>query len=186
MKEPDLLYQAGLSRAWVDEFIRESNKIDPHPGSPEPGFILYDGHLAAVIYAIQMAAEDRYAIPHEVHKLILGQDHPMATVLRERDLTIGINPVLKATHVPKMFWTWNRRAQTTIDSLRVVDRTALDFTVSEIWRMHVELMLIHPYELYNGKVGRILMLNHALLLNVDPWIIQCETREDYLDLIRCS
>lgn len=185
MNESELFRQAGLPSDWADEFVTESNKIDPQPGPDGPGTVIFDGHREAVVYAIRMASEDRYALPNAVHKLLL-RDHPAAERLRSRDIKIGLNEVLPATLVPHFLWKWNRSVQTVIDLLRTDDDSIdPDLKFAEIWDLHCEFENIHPYELYNGKVGRVLMVNHALLVDVEPWITPCELgREDYLDMIR--
>jgi len=185
MNESELFRQAGLPSDWADEFVTESNKIDPQPGPNGPGTVIFDGHREAVVYAIRMASEDRYALPNVVHKLLL-RDHPAAERLRSRDIKIGLNEVLPATLVPHFLWKWNKSVQMVIDSLRTDDDSIdPDLKITEVWDLHCEFENIHPYELYNGKVGRILMVNHALLIDVEPWIIPCDLgREDYLDMIR--
>jgi len=184
VEESELLYQAELTKDWVHDFIVESNMIDPQPGPSEPGTLVYDGHREAVIYAIRMAAESRFALPHATHRLLL-RDHPLAEKLRKRNVKIGLNPILEAQHVPYCMWAWNRSVQRTINALRTKKSVTLNWKVNELWSLHSEFENIHPYELYNGKVGRVLLVNHALLVDVSPWIIPCEEgREFYLDVIR--
>jgi hypothetical protein len=184
MDETELFHQAGLPEDWVTKFVVESNKIDPQPGPDGPGTLIFEGHREAVVYAIRMASEDRYAPPNAVHRLLL-RDHPAAEKLRSRDLKIGLNDILPATLVPHSLWKWNKSVHQVIDSLRVSDRSIdPDLKFDEICDLHCEFENIHPYELYNGKVGRILMVNHALLVDMDPWIVTCLKREDYLDMIR--
>lgn len=184
MTESELFRQAELSSDWVEAFVVESNLIDPQPGPEGPGSVLFDGHREAVVYAIRMASEDRFALPNTVHKLLL-RDHPLASQLRRRELKIGLNEVLPATLVPHFFWKWNRSVHRVIDSLRTgAGAVTPDLKISEIWDLHCEFESIHPYELYNGKVGRVLMLNHALLADAKPWITFELGRESYLDTIR--
>jgi hypothetical protein len=185
MDETELLRQAGLDPEWLHEYLTESNKIDPQAGSAEPGSTLYDAHRAAVLYAIKMASEDRYALPNAVHEILLP-GNPLAGVLRVHEAKIGLNNLLEAKFVPHFMWKWNRLAQATIDSLRTDDDSIdPDEKIAQIWGLHCELENIRPYELYNGKVGRVLMINHALLVDIDPWIIPCAIgREDYFDMIR--
>jgi hypothetical protein len=186
MDEAELFRQAGLPSDWLHEYVTESNKIDPQPGPNHPGTLVYDGHRAAVLYAIRMASEDRYALPKVVHELLLGEDNPLAGHLREHDIKIGLNEALPAVLVPQFIWAWNRTTHIVIDELRT-DDDSIDESdkISRVWDLHCEFENIHPYELYNGKAGRILMVNHALLVDVDPWIIPCELgREDYFDMIR--
>jgi hypothetical protein len=184
MLESELLYQADLSEQWVHDFVVESNKIDPQPGTGEPGTLVYDGHRNAVIYAIEMAAESRFALPNAVHKLLLC-DHPLAGKLRKQDIKIGLNYILEARFVPYLIWEWNRLLYRVINTLRTKKQSTVECKMLEVWNLHLEFENIHPYELYNGKVGRVLMLNHALLVDIEPWIIPCnEGREYYFDLIR--
>jgi len=185
MDEAELLYQAQLSPEWVHDFVTESNKIDPQPDPGEPGSVIYDGHREALIYAIRMAAASRFALPNAAHRLLL-REHPLAGKLRKRDIKIGLNYILEATHVPYFMWRWNRAVHRTINILRTRrKRVPLELKLFELWDLHCEFENIHPYELYNGKVGRVLLANHALLIDIDPWIVPCETgRELYFDLIR--
>jgi len=185
MDEAELLRQAGLSADWLNEFVVESNKIDPQPGPDGPGSVLYDAHRDAALYAIRMAADDRYATPHAVHELLLP-DHPKAGILRKQDVRIASHDLLEAVLVPQYLWLWNRQVYQVIDLLRVDDDSIdSDDMISQVWNLHCEFETIHPYELYNGKVGRILMMNHALLLDIDPWIIPCDVgRADYFEVIR--
>lgn len=185
MDESELFRQAGLTPEWVHEFVVESNKIDPQPGSSELGSVVYDAHHAAVVYAIRMASEDRYALPKAVHELLIP-GNPLGGKLRTQNVKIGLNKVLPYTHVPRFMWKWNRVAAMTVDSLRTDDDSIdPDDKIWNVWRLHCEFENIHPYELYNGKVGRVLMVNHALLVDVDPWVIPCDAgRENYFDLIR--
>ena len=188
-EDTELFRQAGLRADWAHEFVRESNKIDPQPGSSEPGTPLYDRHMEAVLYALKMAAEDRYALPKTIHEiLMLG--HPRAAELagknRTQEAKVGINQCLDPILVPQFIWSWNHRVREVIDSLRTDDDSIdPDDKIVPIWDLHCEFENIRPYEIFNGKVGRILMVNHALLVDVNPWIIPCELgREDYFDMIR--
>jgi len=183
MEETELLYQAGLSAEWVHEFVTESNKIDPQPGLSEPGELVYDGHREAVMYAIKMASESRFALPHSVHRLLL-RDHLLAGKLRRREKKIGLNHLLPVADVPYFMWEWNRSVQRVVNMLRLQKNTELEQRVFEVWELHCKFENIHPYDLYNGKVGRVLTINHSLLVGVEPCIILCKGREQYFDLIR--
>jgi len=185
MEELELLHQAELSVDWIHEFVVESNKIDPQPSGNEPGFLLYDGHREAALYAIRMAAEGHFALPNAIHKLLL-RDHPLAEKLRTHNIKIGLNCILEARFVHYLLWRWNWSVKNVMNHLRTARNIDSEDKVAEVWALHCEFENIHPYELYNGKVGRILMLNHALLADIDPWVIPCTSlsRECYFDLIR--
>ena len=153
MEETELLHQAGLSLDWVHEYVVESNKIDPQPGPSEPGSSVYDWHREALLYALRMASEDRYAIPKAIHQLLL-RGHPLAGEPRSRDMKIGLNEVVPAGFVPKLLWRWNRHVYDTLHALRTGTDVDLDTKQAEIWALHCEFENIHPYEWLNGKVGR--------------------------------
>ena len=55
--------------------------------------------------------------------------------------------------------------------------TILDF--------HVHFEKIHPFEDYNGRVGRLIMLKECLKHNIVPFIIDDKHRDDYNKGIKC-
>jgi hypothetical protein len=132
-----------------------------------------------------MALEERYALPKEVHRLLL-RDHHKAGVLRTERAKIGMRELLTPGKVPQAFWRWNRNVLRVVDGLRSNDDGIDSHSkYGQLWSLHCELMNIRPFDLYNGKLGRILMVNHALLIDVEPWIIPAVTgREAYLNVIR--
>lgn len=184
MNETEILGKLGLTLEWVDEFVQESNQLDTDLVPPDALSLVYDGHRDALMYALQMSAEDRFALPHEVHRLLL-RDHPQAGVLRKSAAGKSTKaPAQK--HLAWLLWSWNRTVYHTIDAMRSDDPTLIehDDKVSSVWDLHCRFMNIHPYELYSGKVGRILMINHAYLVDIEPWIIpSVEGPQDYQDLI---
>ena len=44
---------------------------------------------------------------------------------------------------------------------------------------HVSFEKIHPFDDYNGRVGRVLMLKECLRLGIDPFVIDDKHRSDY-------
>lgn len=173
MNEPD----------WIATFLRESNAIDPQPTDRDPETPANKWHEEALLYAIQLAHEDRFALPREAHQLLLRED-PRAGRVRENEMLIGFRETMPAKLIPRHFIAWNQRVLQVISGLRKADSTTEERRLA-IWDLHLELMVIHPYELFNGKVGRILLVNHALLVDVEPWYVQCATeRAEYFAQIR--
>lgn len=181
LDEIELLYQAELTPKWLDEFIEESNKLDPNPNQTNDSTC--DRHKDALIYAIKTAQEGCFALPHAVHKLLLG-DHPLAGKFRQRDIKIGLSYPLDASRIRYFMWKWNRWVQVFVDFMRTQKEWDAEQKVSEIWNFHCIFEIIHPYDLCNGRVGRILMVNHALLVGIAPWIVPSTKREDYFELIK--
>lgn len=179
----DLLEQAGVDNTWAHEFVVESNLIDPQPGENEPGSPLYDLHMQALLHVIEAGVNDHYALPRELHRLLLGV-HLLAGVARTQPITIGFRTMLHPRRVPYFTWRWNADARTRISTLRKSSGSTSGERRDIVWDLHCELMNIRPYELYNGRVGRLLMVNHALLVGEDPWIVHSQDRDEYLATIR--
>jgi len=179
-----VLEDLGLSHHWVDFFVQQSNLIEPQPGT-EPGSVLYNQHREALIYALVMAHQDRYALPNEVHRLLL-KDHPQAGMLRtsyiqEKRVDLYLNPF----RIPFFMWRWNLDSRQKIEGVREEGETVtLDERESIVWNLHCQLVNIRPYEQCSGKVGRVLMVNHALLVGLSPWVVTFDGRAEYLDLLR--
>lgn len=184
MDEISLLSRFELTADWIHTFVTESNLIDPQLGSSVPGTPLYDNHRDALLYALHTAADDRYALPTEVHKLLM-RGSPLAGALRTQSAKIGINDTLAPQFVKRELWRWNRNLCQAIDLLRTDDDSIPEIRKkSDLWGLHFELLNIRPYETCNGKVGRVLMVNHALLVDLAPWIIPSKAREEYFNGIR--
>jgi hypothetical protein len=183
MNETELLERLSLSADWTREFVTESNQIDPQPGDSSAS--IYDWHYEALLYVLSMAADDRYALPREIHRLLL-REHPQAGRLRNQSARIACNGVVDPARVPALMFRWNNNVHETIDALRTDDNSVdSDLKRADVWGLHCELMNIRPFELYNGKVGRLLMVNHALLVGVEPWIVPADLgRDDYFGVIR--
>ncbi len=52
-------------------------------------------------------------------------------------------------------------------------------TLDDILEFHVALETIHPFDDYNGRVGRIIMMKECLRYGVDPFIIDDKHRSAY-------
>src|SRR5215467_10628722 len=163
-----------LEADWAHAYCVESNQIDPQPGENELGSPLYDLHRAALGHVVSAALDDRYALPRELHEMLLP-DHPLAGVPRAQHSMIGFRKMLHPRRVPYYTWRWNTDARETIGELRSRHSTP-DERQSLLWDLHCELMNIRPFELYNGRVGRLLMVNHAILLGEQPPLIRFAER----------
>lgn len=180
MEHAQILAPLGITDDWVHLFVTESNLIDPRPGSS----VAYDAHREALLYALYMAANDCYALPHEVYKLMIRGEY-LGQGLRTQPMAIGGLPVLSPQLIKRELFRWNRRVYQTVDSLRTDnDSIPEEQKRSEVWDLHCELMNIHPYDHCNGKVGRILMVNHALLTDSKAWVVPSANRQEYFDTLR--
>lgn len=166
---------------WANEFVIESNQIDPQPGENVPGAPLYDLHHAALMHAIAAGLADRYVLPRELHMMLLPE-HPLAGVLRSHQTLIGFRKMLHPQRVPYYTWRWNADVRETIGELRSRPSTE-DERQGLLWDLHCELMNIRPFEIYNGRVGRLLLVNHAILLGEEPALVRFAERDDYLNTI---
>ena len=140
--------------------------------------------MQALLYVIHAGVNDCYALPREVHKILLA-DHPFAGVPRKQPIRLGFRRMLNPTRVPHFSWRWDADARERIGSLRTQRQHATSVErQEEIWGLHCELMNIRPFELYNGRVGRLLMVNQAILVGEEPWFVASEGRPLYLDMIQ--
>jgi Fic family protein len=48
-----------------------------------------------------------------------------------------------------------------------------------VWSLHVDYEHIHPFIDGNGRSGRLLMINHAILLGIEPWIVEYKDVQNY-------
>jgi hypothetical protein len=80
-------------------------------------------------------------------------------------------------------WRWGVDTRQRIEVARE-DTVSEDERESMVWNLHCELVNIHPYELYNGRVGRIVMVNHALLTDLSPWVVTLDSRPEYFALLK--
>lgn len=58
-------------------------------------------------------------------------------------------------------------------------------TIERLVDFHVRFERIHPFEDYNGRVGRLIMMKECLRHNVDPFIIDDKRRSVYNRGIEC-
>lgn len=175
--------EAGVTARWAHEFVLNSNLIDPQPGLNAPGSPVYDLHMSALRYVIEAGLHDCYVLPRQLHKSLLGA-HPLAGVQRTEPITIAFRETLSPKRVGYYVWRWNADAKERIDALRMYRKNASSLERQEVvWGLHCELMNIRPFELYNGRVGRLLMVNHAILVGERPWIVYASQRPLYMRVI---
>ena len=63
------------------------------------------------------------------------------------------------------------------DLIKVYERKAAK--LEQILDFHVSFERIHPFDDYNGRVGRILMMKECLRYGIDPFIIDDKRRGEY-------
>ena len=57
--------------------------------------------------------------------------------------------------------------------------------IDAILDFHVRFEKIHPFEYYNGRVGRLIMMKECLRHNIVPFIVDDKRRGDYNKGIKC-
>jgi len=63
------------------------------------------------------------------------------------------------------------------DLIKVYERKAAK--LEQILEFHVRFERIHPFDDYNGRVGRIIMMKECLRYGIDPFIIDDKRRGEY-------
>lgn len=169
------------STNWLDTFVRESNRIDPQPGHANtPGDPHYDDHLEAAKLAISLAKANEVADPQTIHKVLMFHLKGMsrhAGRLRDCNVAVGGRVCPNKQRVPELLALWKAAAHEEI----LACAAPVDEQEDIVWRLHIEFETVHPFIDGNGRTGRLLMLNHALLLGIDPWVVKFEERYQYYD-----
>lgn len=187
MTEAEILARMNWTREFVAAYVWESNRIDPQPGTNQPGDPVFDWHKEAFFYCVRAAIAGSYALPEIAHQVLL-RNHPQAGLWRKTPSAIAFdyNTQIAPHLIQRFLWRWSKNVFRSIEQYRVPEAMILpERKYSRIWDLHCELMNIRPFEIYNGKVGRLLMVNHAILAGIEPWFIPCTRgRETYFDVIR--
>ena len=63
------------------------------------------------------------------------------------------------------------------DLIKIYERKAAK--LEQILAFHVQFERIHPFDDYNGRVGRILMVKECLRYGIDPFVIDDKRRGEY-------
>ncbi len=171
-----------VSDIFLREFIHESNLIDPLPAGhlSVAGDKYFDDHFDAARYVVGCARDNTPALPLLVHgkitrNLKTGKD--TAGLLRKVNVQIGKQWCPTHAHVPSLLAEWLAAVRV---EFPVVRKNESEVERREwVLDKHVDFEHIHPFEHGNGRVGRLLMLNHIMLMDIRPWIFTHEKRDRY-------
>ncbi|MCH7792628.1 MAG: Fic family protein [Planctomycetes bacterium] len=175
MKITELRDRSGLTIDWMHDFVRESNKIDPQPGyENEPGSPRFDSHLATLYWAVEKALGGTIASPSDCHESLMFAF--LYDAGEYRTVGVRVGPYVKpAPHrIAGMMAEWAKRVESTILGLTRTGadpQPADDVKREALWGLHCEYENIHPWRDGNGRSGRLLMVNHAMLVGLEPWTI---------------
>lgn len=168
-----------LDYAWKNKYVLESNKIDPQPGyQNKPGDPHYDDHIVALDAAIAAGESKQLASPLVLHQLLTQHFEEMKNwsgVYRMCKVRIGNRVCPDWAEVPQLMRCWYDLVQTQIlgENVHASERV--------VWDLHIDFEHVHPFIDGNGRTGRLLMVNHALCLGLDPWIVEHAKVKDYYD-----
>ena len=70
-----------------------------------------------------------------------------------------------------------------IELIQAYEKKPVDFNA--MLDFHVRFEKIHPFDDYNGRVGRIVMMKECLRHNIVPFIVDDKHRGDYSKGIKC-
>ena len=177
-----ILEEAGIERDWLEGFIYHSNEIDPQPGyDNRPGSPRWDQHIEAALWCINAANCGEAVEPRDVHAILMRGFIPKPGVYRTVGVSVGRWQKPEPLKVPDLMTDWADRVDETLNADAIAEG-AIDRVVIE--GLHCEYENIHPWVDGNGRSGRLIMLNHALMCAVDPWIIHAgEEQQAYYAMI---
>lgn len=161
---------------WTMDYIDNSNKIDPQPGHKnEVGDPHWDDHLAALALVIGQGNEGKLSDPCEVHKVLMGKlrgiDDRDKGNYRIANVMVGGRRCPEHWDVPELMREWLEDAQYTCLG-QGLQYEPPERKIQAVWRLHVDYEHIHPFIDGNGRSGRLLMVNHAIILGLKPWIVK--------------
>ena len=166
-----------LTQDFMEDFVFESNMIDPQPGHQNvPGDPHWDDHYEALQFVINRGEDKILAPPQDVHEVLMANLKGMAHEagnLRTCRVMAGSRTCPDWHEVPRLLKNWEDEAYYRLKNEDFLDPEAL------VWKLHIDYETIHPFVDGNGRSGRLLMVNHALLLGIDPWIVKFDERLDY-------
>lgn len=165
-------------------FVWHSQKIEREPtDSDHP---LVRDHLAAAARVVTAAVAGRRPSPRAIHRrLMRSEPEQLPGQYRRphgrRSGGVSVDGHAKANwrKVPGRMQRLLRHAQYVVSSVTARPLPA------ELWELHHELEVIHPFFDGNGRTGR-LWLNALRLRAGYPWLtVLYEERFDYYEMIRC-
>lgn len=165
------------------DFVSESNEIDPQPGfENQPGDPRFDDHMKALKLAIRYGNSNDIADPFELHKMLMGRMWPeIAGKKRECRIFVGSHEGASPEKITDMLYDWNGHVERMFGS-KFLDKRDTTNNKKSIIQLHVEFERIHPFRDGNGRTGRLLMVNHALVCGVEPWVTEYDKRWEYYNL----
>jgi len=176
-----------IDQEFLEEFVLESNKIDPQPGHENtPGDARFDDHLRAAIMVVRFAEEKTLASPDLVHETLMRNLKGMrkhAGVYRKVPVYIADRVCPPSDQLKGLMEKWETWVLASIVEHK--EKTSDEEKKQLVWDLHVAYEYIHPWIDGNGRSGRLLMLNHALILELEPWVVLYEDRWDYYRRFEC-
>lgn len=165
-----------LSDEWMDRFVLESNKIDPQPGYENiPGSPRYDDHLTALRYVVARGKENQLVSPLAVHAKLTCNFKEFANwsgAYRMHNVRVGRRRCPDWQDIPRLMSNWEKAVEDHLFTNPIK-------TEENVWQLHIDFEHIHPFIDGNGRTGRLLMVNHALILGLDPWIVEYSQVQEY-------
>jgi len=175
-----------IDQEFLKEFVFESNKIDPQPGHENvSGDARFDDHLKAAKMAVKFAEEGSLAPADLVHETIMRNLKGMrkhAGVYRKVSVYVGGRTCPPSDKISRLMEHWKQMVVTEIGRAK---ESSDEGKKQLVWDLHVAYEYIHPWFDGNGRSGRILLLNHALILGLKPWVIRYDDREEYYRRFEC-
>lgn len=165
----------------LDDFIMQSNCIEgihtpvvetvseEFPSVPE-----LKGHREALEYMLQ-SYDDRSPSEDdilEMHRMLMHNLLPGAGEYRKRKVWIGTEGCPYYASVPKLMRSLEKKI------------SYVGANMDEVWNIHHEFEVIHPFVDGNGRTGRLL-LNWLTLRHLGAFVVvECSKKQNYYQMIQ--
>lgn len=165
---------------WLEKFVIESNKIDPQPGfKNEVGDPRFDDHLDALKASIIFGNVGHTVDYCQLHRVLMSRMwEEIAGVRRDVAVRVGNHLCPEPTLIKSLMDDWDSEV---MGQLLTGYKKTKQEKENSVWDLHIEFERIHPFRDGNGRTGRLLMVNHALILGLEPWIIEHKNVDKYYE-----
>jgi len=168
-----------IDKELLNDYVRESNAIENI--FVKENHHLFKDHLAAAKFVLKSALELKtLAEVKKIHQILMERELPEAGKFRKVFVWVGSELKPPPRIVSKLMAQWEQFLQESIKSAYPLKAKTKEKIA---WHYHNWFESIHPFVDGNGRIGRLILNNIRLLLNLSWLVIPCSKKEEYYNEI---